>query len=680
MSRLGTAFLTIYDTKDGDSPTYVRYYSNYPGLLSEMGDPDDSPPNTTVGWTSFTTTAPSTAYWIAEKRTVGETVYGWILTAVQSKTGGLPFVKYEMLSTTAPTDPFGTGLSTWETHAIEAVEAFTGRNYTDPKEFGYGTTIVIDYANNATVSGTYKRDETTGTDEWEAPSQFIDGSLVVDGSIVAAKIAANSIDANKIVVTGSAAIETAAAAATRATGTLSDAATDAASKVAVVTDNIYTPNTTTIDGGAITSKSITAANIFGGTITANELGTNSVKATAIDIDGTIAFSDNASGIKFGKSSLADGTAGAFYGRGAVNGSNVAGFAISSSSSSFSVDSSGTFRMVNAKIYVGQPNVPTVYENPSLNGTASYTLSVVPGTTDLDIVVVGAGGGGQSNAAGDQPYQNSGAAGGYSRVRCLDSSGSVVKTIYAAGGAGATYSVQTNLNSGAGPDGEDSTHGTGGAGGPLPASTIAASMPGDGYRGSGGGSGGAYGSNGSHDAVANNSGEAGETEEASSIPSTTTSLVLEVGAGGAGGYGPNASTIMEGGDGGNGVIIITNPTGGGNEIDLEQMEQDIQTLKSGAPSWNYNAGATSSGTSQITRSFGSGGGWYAIKVGGSVASVAGQYYITGLLANDNSGGGTKQFSGISRYYFTGTPTVSGIYMPTNGSYRYKIMPFYWYKVS
>ncbi|MCP4929498.1 MAG: hypothetical protein GY918_10645, partial [Gammaproteobacteria bacterium] len=378
------------------------------------------------------------------------------------------------------------------------------------------TTIVIDYANNATVAGTYKRDETNGTDEWEAPSQFIDGSLVVDGSIVASKISANSIDASKIVVTGSAAIETAAAAATRATGTLADAATDAASKVEVVTDNIYTTDETTIDGGAITAGSIRAEKIAAGTITANELASNSVTANAIDIDGSISFSDNASGIKFGKSSLADGTAGAFYGRGVVNGSNVAGFAISSSSSSFSIDSSGTFRMVNAKIYTGQPNVPIVYENPSLNGTASYTVSVVPGTTDLDIVVVGAGGGGQSNAAGDQnsSYQNSGSAGGFSRVRCLDSNGSVVKTIYAAGGAGATYSVQSNLNSGDGPAGEDSTHGTGGAGGVQPTNNYTTSTPSSGTRGSGGGSGGAFGFNGSPDAIANNSGEAGETEESS----------------------------------------------------------------------------------------------------------------------------------------------------------------------
>ena len=679
MSRLGTAFLTIYDAKDGDSPTYVRYYSNYPGLLSEMGDPDDSPPNTTVGWTSFTTTAPSTAYWIAEKRTVGETVYGWILTAVQSKTGGLPFVKYEMLSTTAPTDPFGTGLSTWETHAIEAVEEFTGRNYTDPKEFGYGTTIVIDYANNATVAGTYKRDETNGTDEWEAPSQFIDGSLVVDGSIVASKISANSIDASKIVVTGSAAIETAAAAATRATGTLADAATDAASKVEVVTDNIYTTDETTIDGGAITAGSIRAEKIAGGTITANELGSNSVTANAIDINGSISFSDNASGIKFGKSSLADGTAGAFYGRGVVNGSNVAGFAISSSSSSFSIDSSGTFRMVNAKIYTGQPNVPIVYENPSLNGTASYTVSIAPGTTDLDIVVVGAGGGGQSNAAGDQDssYQNSGSAGGFSRVRCLDSNGSVVKTIYAAGGAGATYSVQSNLNSGDGPAGEDSTHGTGGAGGVQPTNNYTTSTPSSGTRGSGGGSGGAFGFNGSPDAIANNSGEAGETEESSSIPSTTTSIVIEVGTGGAGGAG-GAGVITAGGNGGTGVVIITHPTAGGDEIDLEEMRDNISDLMSGSPTWNYDAGSTSSGNTQITQTFGSGAGWYDIKVNGTIQNHQGQYYLTGLVSNDSSGG-TTQYSGISRYYFSSTPSVSGLYQPTNNSYRYVIKPFNWYKV-
>ncbi len=428
--------------------------------------------------------------------------------------------------------------------------------------------------------------------------------------------------------------------------------------------------------GGITSNNVDTISLDAQQITSGQITSN-----FIDINSHIDFSNNASGIRFGKSSLADGTQGAYYGRGQdAAGNSIAGFAISSANSSFSIDSSGTFRMVNAKIYTGTPNTPQWFENPSNNGTTAHIYNLPTGLTDLDIVVVGGGGGGQSNAASNQPYQNSGAAGGYSRVRCYSSGGALLKTIYAAGGAGATYSTQTNLNSGDGPAGEASTHGAGGAGGPEPTYETMASIPQNGYRGSGGGSGGAYGTNGSYDAVANNSGAAGETKTATSVPAGTASLVLEVGAGGAGGFAPD-TYIQSGGDGGNGLITITNPTGGGNEIDLEQMELDIENLKEGAPSWSYQAGGTGSGGNQVTQSFGSGAGWYVIKVNGAVANVNGQRFITGLLANDNSGGGgTKQYSGISRYYFTGTPTVSGINTPTNNSYRYEFLPFYWYKVS
>jgi len=471
MSRLGTAFLTIYDAKDGDSPTYVRYYSNYPGLLSEMGDPDDSPPNTTVGWTSFTTTAPSTAYWIAEKRTVGETVYGWILTAVQSKTGGLPFVKYEMLSTTAPTDPFGTGLSTWETHAIEAVEAFTGRDYTDPKEFGYGTTIVIDYANNATVAGTYKRDETNGTDEWEAPSQFIDGSLVVDGSIVAAKIAANSIDANKIVVTGSAAIETAAAAATRATGTLTDAATDAASKVAVVTDNIYAENTTEINGGKIATDTITADAIDANTITATEMAASSVKAITIDLDDTLNLLDDNSGIASGKTSLSDfSNDGIYIGNGTDTSNNqISGINVSGGSSVVSFRSDGTFAMAGVELY-GTVTTGTAIEY-STSGSYSLDVSTLSTGDNITIEIIGGGGGAGHGAYYNYPSDRDGTAGGAGgdTIIVISNSTSGNVTYTATGGTGGpndpfTGSVSDYRSSSYGEAGESSYYGSGGSAG------------------------------------------------------------------------------------------------------------------------------------------------------------------------------------------------------------------------
>jgi len=190
MTRTAKSALTIYDVSDGDTPSFVRYYSTNPGLLSEMGDP--TTPGSGVTWTLASGAVPNTAYWIAERYTIaGGTPSAWQLMPVQAKDGGIPFVTGDQLGTTKPT----LGDSTWITHAVAAVSAFTGRTYSSQKEFGYGTTVVITYSNGK-LSGRYAR--VSGVDGWVAPASFIDGNLIVDGSIAAAQIAANTITADEI--------------------------------------------------------------------------------------------------------------------------------------------------------------------------------------------------------------------------------------------------------------------------------------------------------------------------------------------------------------------------------------------------------------------------------------------------------------------------------------------------
>jgi hypothetical protein len=272
MSRLGTAVITVYDVSDGSTPTYARYYSTFPGLHSEMGDPDS--PGTGVTWTSLTGSPPSTAYWVAEKFVIDSVSTSWAIFPVQAKDGGIPFVTYTKGGYNMPT----LGDSTWISDAVDAVEDFTGRPYSNQKEFGYGTTVVITY-DDGKLSGRYTRNS-SGADTWVAPASFIDGNLIVDGSIAAAQIAANSITANEIEANSITADEIATNAITATTikvsgpdsVTASTISADPAGTGLAITDNIYVPNTTTLNG----------VKIGDGTVTADKLILNSA---VIEADG-----------------------------------------------------------------------------------------------------------------------------------------------------------------------------------------------------------------------------------------------------------------------------------------------------------------------------------------------------------------------------------------------------------
>jgi len=195
MTRTAKSALTIYDVSDGSSPEFERYYSTYPGLLSEMGDP--SPPWAQwVTWVLASGVVPNTAYWIAERYTIaGGTPSAWQLMPVQAKDSGLPFITATKGGFNKPV----LGDPVWITDAVAAVSDFTGRVYTNQKEFGYGTTVVIEYANGK-LYGRYIRSGTS--DIWVAPVEFIDGDLLVDGAISSEKLQANAVKAINIDVDG----------------------------------------------------------------------------------------------------------------------------------------------------------------------------------------------------------------------------------------------------------------------------------------------------------------------------------------------------------------------------------------------------------------------------------------------------------------------------------------------
>jgi len=184
----------------GDTPTYEKEYTVTPGLLSEIGDPDTAVSGVT--WVSFTGSAPSTAYWIAEQFTIDGVAKGWDIFPVQAKDGGLPFVTGTRTGNrpAGATNTIRMATTQWTNDVVAVVSIFTGRTYTKPKEFGYGTVVVITYADGK-LTGKYTRGS-GGADTWVEPGTIIDGDLVVDGTIAASHIQAASIDSNKLVITG----------------------------------------------------------------------------------------------------------------------------------------------------------------------------------------------------------------------------------------------------------------------------------------------------------------------------------------------------------------------------------------------------------------------------------------------------------------------------------------------
>jgi hypothetical protein len=259
MSRVASGAITLYDISDGSDggyPTFERQFTPYPGLLSEIGDPDN--PVSGVDWYAEAyddgTIHIGIAFWIAERYTIAGVTSSWQIYPVRVKEIGIPFVSYS-ITRYSPGAPLLTDVQ-WVDDTIEAVEAFTNNNYATQMEFGYGTVVVINYviqgqlavaiANTSTtitlvdassfassgrvlisnvefeyssksgnslilteaagvsinsltivkqyskVAGKYT------TAGWIAPGQIIDGDLFVDGTIAAEKIQANAIQATHL--------------------------------------------------------------------------------------------------------------------------------------------------------------------------------------------------------------------------------------------------------------------------------------------------------------------------------------------------------------------------------------------------------------------------------------------------------------------------------------------------
>jgi len=399
-----------------------------------------------------------------------------------------------------------------------------------------------------------------------------------------------------------------------------NAVIDANSQIDAITDNIYTPGVTTIDGDKLTAGSVTADKII--------------------IDDNIEFTSNASGLIFNKTSITDGTHGSFYGRGTNSaGASVAGFAVSSPTSSILFDSSGTFKLVGVDLYTGAQGTPTTFFN---TGTTLY--AVPADTVNLNITIIGGGGGGANNAPSSGGSGGSGASSSVKMYSGPNGTGTLLETHTAAGGAGATW-VDLGLpwgTSRSGIAGQASTVAAGGSG--------STAQPMFGTAGSGGGTpGGGYieyiGAQQNpvvRTGGQNDSGDAGTTVNITTIPSTTQSIAVFIGGGGGGGGG--TSTVTAGGAGGAGYASITNPSPDGDVIPITQLND---AWFKEVPVWNSVGGTSGSSTSSSTAvTFGSGAGWYICKGSG----------VTFYDSSGSSGASSPSFM-----YFTGTPSAIGQYV-------------------
>ena len=346
------------------------------------------------------------------------------------------------------------------------------------------------------------------------------------------------------------------------TSSINDAIPDATINVAKIANLV-------VDMASVTGT-LTASQISAGLITSNMVDTAGISADKIMMDGNIEFSNSSSGVHFGKTSLGDQQAGAFFGRSG----GVAGFNISSATSGIYADSTGQVALNNVRLYTGSAGSAAEYTIPG-----TYTSNISAQSTSIAVIIVGGGCGASNNAAGGSFYsqlQTRGSAGSSSWIKWysgLNGTGSVLGTYTAAGGANQAVTVTANNGNYPGYAGQASSQAPGGAGAPNGFS--GAGSPGTKGSGGGGGGGSSYAAN----AGVTTHASAGTTfSQLVAKPSAAQSVKMFVGTGGAGGtghtmhYNNNSGnwtgfSVAAGARGGDGFVSIADPNSGGIEVDL-----------------------------------------------------------------------------------------------------------------
>jgi hypothetical protein len=306
----------------------------------------------------------------------------------------------------------------------------------------------------------------------EAVGSYISSGLLVDGAVIAAKVAANAITTAKIlndaidndkiaanavnndsiaanaitaneIQAGSIGVQELAANSVTANAIAANSV--AASEIVAGTITATEIAADAITANAIATNAITADAITAGTITAAELASNSVtsaKVSAdaitvdkIDLNGTLSVTANSGAIRWGKDDGDDITnSGLFIGR---NSSGDSRFVIGSQSS-FIYFNGSLVSIVGASTSATVGTETNIYTNTS--STSTFTISPVLGTINIQLSGGGGGGGGPEAVDGAGP----GSSGTASSVVVMKLNGSArtgtgALNITAAGGARGGYS-------------------------------------------------------------------------------------------------------------------------------------------------------------------------------------------------------------------------------------------------
>ena len=152
------------------------------------------------------------------------------------------------------------------------------------------------------------------------------------------------------------------------TSSINDAIPDATINVAKIANLV-------VDMASVTGT-LSASQISAGLITSNMVDTAGISADKITMDGNIEFANTQSGVQFGKTSLGDSQAGAFFGRSG----GVAGFNISSSTSGIYADSAGQVALNNVRLYTGSAGSAAEFPNP---GTFTLNISSISTSIHVD---------------------------------------------------------------------------------------------------------------------------------------------------------------------------------------------------------------------------------------------------------------------------------------------------------
>jgi len=179
-------------TSSSGSVSFIRYYTESSEIESNIGTPDT--PGAGITWTSIApaATIPGSAFWIAEQYTMNGVESAWAIKQYKTKSAGFGLVAW----TKSPVGAMPALNSTaWNTDTLLATGAFTGETYSNITELGYGTAVVITYSDGK-LQGLLKN--VSGVATWVSAPNFIEGDLIVDGSVNADQIAANAITTAKI--------------------------------------------------------------------------------------------------------------------------------------------------------------------------------------------------------------------------------------------------------------------------------------------------------------------------------------------------------------------------------------------------------------------------------------------------------------------------------------------------